>query len=46
MQAHVCQLLDAWRGTRFIIGVADQIPPDGDIDFCRRIAALIRAATS
>ena len=46
MQAHVRQLLDAWRGTRFIVGVADQIPPDGDIDFCRRITALIRAATS
>ena len=42
MEAHVQRLLDAWRGTRFVVGVADQVPPDGDIDFCRRIAEMIR----
>jgi hypothetical protein len=41
MEAHVGRLLDAWRGTRCVIGVADQVPPDGDIDFCRRIARLV-----
>ncbi|MCL4504776.1 MAG: hypothetical protein M1434_05300 [Chloroflexi bacterium] len=44
MEKHVRRLLDAWRGTRFIVGVADQVPPDGDIDFCRRIAELVRTA--
>ena len=41
MQQHVLQLLDAWRDTRFIVGVGDQVPPDGQIDFCRRIAAML-----
>jgi hypothetical protein len=42
MQAHVRRVLDAWHGTRFILGVADQVPPDGDIRFCRRIADLLQ----
>ncbi len=41
MRAHVTRLLDAWRGTRFIVGVADQVPPDGDLGFCRGIAELL-----
>jgi len=41
MRAHVHRVLDTWKGTPFILGVADQVPPDGDIDFCRRIADLI-----
>ncbi len=41
MQAHVRRVLRAWQGTPFILGVADQVPPDGNIDFCRRIARLI-----
>ena len=41
MQAHVRRVLRAWRGTPFILGVADQVPPDGNIDFCRRIAEMI-----
>lgn len=41
MDAHVRRVLDAWRGQRFILGVADQVPPDGDIDFVRRIADLV-----
>ena len=44
MEKHVRRLLDAWRGTRFIVGVADQVPPDGDIDYCRRITELVHAA--
>jgi len=42
MEAHLHQLLDAWRGTPFIIGVADQVPPDGDITFLPKIAAILR----
>ena len=41
MAAHLQHLLDAWRGTPFIVGVADQVPPDGDIGFCPKIAAML-----
>ena len=44
MEAHIRQLLDAWRGTPFIVGVADQVPPDGDITFCPKIAELLADA--
>ncbi len=43
MEAHVQRLIECWQGRPFIMGVADQIPPDGDIEFCRRIAQLISA---
>jgi hypothetical protein len=42
MQAHMEQLLKHWGNTPFIIGVADQVPPDGDITFCRKIAEMLR----
>jgi hypothetical protein len=41
MRAHVLSVLDSWRGTPFVLGVADQVPPNGDIHFCRRIADLV-----
>jgi hypothetical protein len=41
MRQHVLNLLDAWQGTRFIVGVADQVPPDGDISYCRLISDLL-----
>ncbi len=41
MQAHVERVLDCCRGQPFILGVADQVPPDGDITFCERIAGMI-----
>jgi len=42
MRRHVERLLEAWLGHPFIIGVADQVPPDGDISFCKKIAEMIR----
>jgi hypothetical protein len=41
MEAHIRHVLDAWQGEPFVLGVADQIPPDGDITFCPRIAEMI-----
>ena len=41
MEKHVYEVLEAWSGTRFILGVADQIPPDGDIQFCPKISDLV-----
>jgi hypothetical protein len=43
MQSHVLQLMDCWGQRPFIVGVADQVPPDGDIQFCRKISQLIQA---
>jgi hypothetical protein len=41
MQAHVRGVLDCWKAQPFILGVADQVPPDGNIDFCRQIAEML-----
>ncbi|HEY3415282.1 MAG TPA: hypothetical protein VGM23_00230 [Armatimonadota bacterium] len=41
MERHIAELLAYWGGTPFIIGVADQVPPDGDITFCQRIAEMV-----
>lgn len=41
MKQHVEKVLECWAGTPFILGVADQVPPDGDIRFCHKIARLI-----
>jgi hypothetical protein len=40
VEAHVRKVLASWKGTPFVLGVADQIPPDGDISYCARIADL------
>lgn len=41
MRKHVERVLDLWEGTPFVLSTADQVPPDGDIGFCRRIADLL-----
>jgi len=46
MESHVWRLIECWRGRPFILGVADQVPPDGDIQFCRRIAKIIGQSTN
>ena len=43
METHLRRVLAAWRGTPFVLGVADQVPPDGEIAFCRRIAEALPA---
>jgi hypothetical protein len=43
MKSHVERLLASWSDRPFILGVADQVPPDGDIEFCQRIAELVGA---
>lgn len=40
METYVRRLLACWQGRPFILGVADQVPPDGDIEFCQKIAKL------
>ncbi len=46
MESYVRRLIDCWRGRPFILGVADQVPPDGNIEFCRRIAEMIGQSTN
>ena len=41
MRQHVESLLADWSGRPFVMGVADQVPPDGEINFCRQIAGLV-----
>jgi hypothetical protein len=41
LQCQVERTLKAWRGTPFILGTADQVPPNGEIDFVRRISEMI-----
>ena len=41
METHVQSLLVCWGNRPFVMGVADQVPPDGDIRFCRRIAEML-----
>ena len=40
MAEHVEGVLTTWRDRPFVLGVADQAPPDGGIDFCRQISEL------
>jgi hypothetical protein len=41
MAHHVRKVLAGWANRPFVLGVADQVPPDGDINFCPRIAELL-----
>ncbi|MBN1350059.1 hypothetical protein JXJ21_11660 [candidate division KSB1 bacterium] len=41
MKAHVEKVLSCWGKQRFVLGVADQVPPDGDIRFCLRISEMV-----
>ncbi len=43
MKEHVEKVLDAWQGQPFVLGVADQVPPDGDITRVKKISDLVRS---
>ena len=38
---HVARVVACWGHRPFVLGVADQVPPDGEIGYCRRIADLV-----
>jgi len=40
MAEHIEDVLATWRDRPFVLGVADQVPPGGDIDFCRKISDM------
>ena len=41
MRAHVEKLLEAWGAAPFVVGVGDQVPPNGDISMCRKISDML-----
>jgi len=41
MESHVHRLIECWGDRPFVMGVADQVPPDGNIEFCRNIANIV-----
>jgi hypothetical protein len=41
MRRHVERTISLWNGQRFVLGVADQVPPDGDIGFVKRIGEMV-----
>lgn len=41
MKSHVHRLIECWGDRPFVMGVADQVPPDGNIEFCRNIANIV-----
>jgi len=38
-------LLHCWRGTPFIVGVADQVPPDGSLEAVKAVGRSLRECT-
>jgi hypothetical protein len=42
MRSHVLRVLASWGRRPFVLGIADQVPPNGDITFCRKIAELVQ----
>ncbi|MBI3922755.1 MAG: hypothetical protein HY318_15145, partial [Armatimonadetes bacterium] len=41
LREHVVELIRCHKGSPFILGTADQVPPDGDIGFAGKIAELL-----
>jgi uroporphyrinogen-III decarboxylase len=42
VELHLDRLFDAWSGRAFVLGVADQIPLNGDIEICRKISEKVK----
>jgi hypothetical protein len=42
VEKHIDRVLDCLQGEPFVLGVADQVPPDGNIEFVRRISETIK----
>ena len=42
MKKHVERVLELWDGQPFVLGIADQVPPDGDISIVKKISDLVK----
>ena len=42
VERHIDTVIQSWSGQRFILGVADQIPANGDIEICRKISEIVK----
>jgi len=43
MKKHVENLIEVWKGTRFVVGVADQVAANGDIELVGKISELLKS---
>jgi hypothetical protein len=43
MEKHMEHVLESWSGQPYVLGVADQVPPDGDIELVKNISKMIRS---
>ena len=41
VEKHLEKLFDCWGEQRFVLGMADQIPANGDIEICRKISEMV-----
>jgi hypothetical protein len=41
MKKHLERVIEAWRGIPFVVGVADQVPPNGDIEMIKKISDIL-----
>lgn len=42
MKKRVERVLESWDGQPFVLGIADQVPPDGDITMVKKISDLVK----
>ena len=45
VENHIHRLVQSWSDQRFILGVADQVPANGDIEICRKISSMVKEMT-
>lgn len=43
VEQHVQMLVECMHGSPFVVGVADQVPPNGDIETVKKISSLLRS---
>ena len=46
IEKHLNNLFQCWSGSRFVLGVADQVPANGDMEICRKISDMINEINS
>ena len=42
VERHIDKVVQSWSAQRFILGVADQVPANGNIEICRKISRMVK----
>ncbi len=42
IETHLEKLFNCWKNRKFVLGVADQVPANGNIEICKKISTMIR----